>query len=142
MMTAPSNSTPSISVEQRQLRALALACADACDAALQSRREHHPDAVDGMTIVDMVRGAAEHCRTLTGALESPDYDRAAVDTTCEAVSRVARDLPPLAGDDPELCRCADLAVQVATACTKLTARGPAYDKVVADTFPASDAPAR
>lgn len=136
-MTQPANQN--LSTASRQAAGAALACHDACRETITYCRERGGSYADEAELRAMEECAALCKETADGVLASHE-PRRPCNETAELCARVAQFCARFA-DDARMQSCAEACLRAASLCKQLAAPTQVnYDKIVADSFPASDLP--
>ena len=136
-MTSGADQGQSLSAEQRACIAACIACRDACHKTL--------DVIGGAdgeaSLVGLLRDCAEQCDQTATALRADHGDGTRLMAEARDVAgRLARLLIEEYADDKRLEECCEAAQRCASSCMEAVARDVSWDKVSADSFPASDPP--
>jgi hypothetical protein len=122
-------------VGEARALAAATACRDACRVAARELESAGKDASGRFELLDH---CATHCDAVVSALErGGSVDEQTVTKATSAAFECAHGL----GEAPEFHEVVTRCEQLIPLLQELNAPRPAYDKVVADTFPSSDPPA-
>ena len=138
-MTSATNQGQSLSAEQRACIAACIACRDACRKPLEELR----GADDRASLTELLRECADQCDRTATALRANQAEGARLMGEARDVSgRLARLLIEEYADDERLNDVCEAAQRCAESCMEAVMRDVSVDKVSADSFPASDPPAR
>ena len=136
-----SEADQSISASQRQCAAACIACRDACRTAIAYCQQMRGDAADA-ALLRLLRDCAERCDHVAAVLLTTPDQRAEMAAVAEIAGRCTRLLIQEFADDSQLQICADACHTCATCCRDAATPSIPYDAAVAESFPASDPPAR
>jgi hypothetical protein len=138
-MTSAADQGQSLSAEQRACIAACIACRDACQKTLEMLR----GADDRASLTELLRECADQCDRTATALRADRAEGVRLMGQARDVSgRLARLLIEEYAEDKRLDEVCAAAQRCAESCMEAVTRDVSVDKVSADSFPASDPPAR